>query len=106
MDEKLPIIAGFISTVIFAIGTLPMIFKAVRTRDLCSYSLGNILLSNLGNVIYSLYIYKLSPGPVWFLHTYNLVTTGLMLVWYIKYEGFHGHSPATKRYFKVKHLSR
>ncbi len=90
MDGKLPIIAGYISTGIFAIGTLPMLVKAIRTKDLASYSLGNILLSNLGNFIYSIYIFQLPPGPVWFLHTYNLVTTGLMLIWYVKFEGVRG----------------
>ncbi len=87
MNGELAIIAGYVSTAIFAIGTLPMLIKAIRTRDLASYSLGNIILSNLGNVIYSVYIFQLPPGPVWFLHSYNLVTTGLMLVWYLKFEG-------------------
>ncbi len=88
MDIDLPIIAGFISTALFALGTLPMLAKAFRTKDLSSYSLGNILMSNVGNIIYSLYVFRLPPGPVWFLHTYNLVSTGLMLVWYLKYEGW------------------
>ncbi len=105
METKLPIIAGFISTVIFAIGTLPMLTKAMRTKDLSSYSLGNILLSNFGNLIYSIYIFKLPAGPVWFLHIYNLITTGLMLVWYIKYEGLPVHSPAPKHYSQDKPIS-
>ncbi len=86
MEPSLPTIAGFVSTGLFAAGTLPMLAKAFRTRDLASYSLGNILLANLGNLIYSLYVFHLPPGPVWFLHGFNLVTTGLMLVWYIRYE--------------------
>ncbi len=89
MDMNLPTIAGFISTALFAVGTLPMLAKAFRTRNLASYSLGNILLSNVGNLIYSLYVFQLPPGPVWFLHSYNLLSTGLMLVWYLKYEGWH-----------------
>ncbi len=88
MDINLPIIAGFISTALFALGTLPMLAKALRTKNLSSYSLGNMLMSNVGNIIYSLYVFRLPPGPVWFLHTYNLVSTGLMLVWYLKYEGW------------------
>ncbi len=87
METNLPTIAGFISTGLFAVGTLPMLAKAFRTRNLASYSLGNIALSNVGNVIYSLYVFNLPPGPVWFLHSYNLVTTGVMLVWYLRYEG-------------------
>lgn len=88
MDINLPLIAGFISTALFALGTLPMVTKAFRTKNLASYSLGNILMSNVGNLIYSIYVFNLPPGPIWFLHSYNLLSTGLMLVWYLKYEGF------------------
>ncbi len=86
MDTSLPTIAGFISTGLFAAGTFPMLAKAFRTRDLASYSLGNILLANIGNIIYSLYVFHLPPGPIWVLHGFNLLTTGLMLVWYVRYE--------------------
>src|SRR4051794_38918189 len=80
------IIAGTISTVIFALSTLPMLAKAVRTRDLRSYSLGNILLANVGNVMHSVYIFSLPAGPIWLLHSFYLVTTGMMLSWYLHYE--------------------
>ncbi len=86
METSLPTIAGFISTGLFTAGSLPMLSKAFRTRNLASYSLGNIVLGNVGNVIYSLYVFHLPPGPIWFLHSFNLLTTGLMLFWYIKYE--------------------
>ncbi len=92
IDTNLPTIAGFTSTALFALGTLPMLTKAFRTRNLASYSLGNILLSNVGNIIYSIYVFNLPLGPVWFLHSYNLLTTGMMLVWYLKYEG-RSHQP-------------
>ena len=87
MDINLPMIAGFLSTALFTLGTLPMLTKAFRTKNLASYSLGNILMSNIGNLIYSIYVFNLPPGPIWFLHGYNLLSTGLMLVWYLKYEG-------------------
>ena len=87
IPSDFPMIAGFVSTGLFAVGTLPMLTKAFRTRNLASYSLGNILLSNVGNVIYSIYVFNLPPGPVWFLHSYNLLTSGIMLVWYLRYEG-------------------
>lgn len=87
METNLPTIAGAIATALFTLGTLPMLAKAYRTRNLASYSLGNILTSNVGNVIYSIYVFQLPPGPIWFLHTYNLLSTGLMLVWYLRYEG-------------------
>lgn len=86
IETNLPTIAGLISTALFAMGTLPMLSKAFRTKNLASYSLSNILLSNVGNVLYSIYVFNLPPGPVWFLHGYNLLTTGVMLVWYLKYE--------------------
>jgi uncharacterized protein with PQ loop repeat len=86
MDMNLPVIAGTISTTIFAFSTLPMLLKAFRTKDLKSYSLGNILLANVGNVIHSVYVFNLLFGPIWLLHAFYLVTTGLMLVWYLRYE--------------------
>jgi len=85
MDIRLPVMAGAISTVIFAMSTLPMLVKAARTKDLGSYSLGNILLANVGNVIHSVYVFDLPAGPVWVLHTFYLISTGLMLVWYVRY---------------------
>ena len=88
METSLPTIAGFISTVLFVLGTLPMLVKAFRTKNLASYSLGNILMSNVGNLIYSIYVFQLPPGPIWFLHSFYLLTTGLMLVWYLQYEGW------------------
>jgi uncharacterized protein with PQ loop repeat len=86
MDINLPIIAGTISTIIFVFSELPMLAKAFRTKNLGSYSLGNILLANTGNVIYSVYVFHLPPGPIWLIHTFYLTTTGLMLVWYLRYE--------------------
>jgi uncharacterized protein with PQ loop repeat len=98
METNLPTIAGFISTALFALGTLPMLAKAFRTRNLASYSLSNILLSNIGNIIYSIYVFHLPPGPVWFLQSYNLVTTGLMLIWYLKYEGLTNRPQPSSNY--------
>jgi hypothetical protein len=80
-----PTLAGLVSTVIFAGSTLPMLSKAYRSRDLMSYSLGNILLANVGNVVHSVYVFSLPPGPLWALHVFYLVSTGLMLGWYLRY---------------------
>jgi hypothetical protein len=85
MDASLPVVCGVFSTVTFVIGTLPMLMKAAQTRDLSSYSLGNIVLGNVGNVLNSVYVLSLPPGPVWALHGFNLVTTALMLFWYVRY---------------------
>lgn len=88
MPGYLTTIAGAIATALFALGTLPMLVKAFRTKNLASYSLGNILLSNVGNLIYSVYVFSLPPGPIWILHSFYLLSTGLMLVWYLKYQGW------------------
>jgi hypothetical protein len=81
----LPILAGLTSTVIFAGSTVPMLVKAYRSRNLSSYSLGNIALANLGNVVHSVYVFSLPAGPIWALHAFYLVSTGLMLAWYLRY---------------------
>jgi hypothetical protein len=83
---SVPVIAGAISTVIFALSTFPMLYKAGRSKELGSYSLGNILLSNIGNLVHSIYIFSMPMGPIWLLHSVYLVTTALMLIWYLKYE--------------------
>ena len=86
MNSLMPVIAGAVSTAIFVASALPMLMKAFRTKDLKSYSLPNIALSNVGNVIHSAYVYSLPPGPIWVLHGFYLITTGLMLLWYLRYE--------------------
>lgn len=101
METNLPIIAGTISTTIFAFSTLPMLLKAFRTKNMSSYSLGNILLANVGNIIHSVYVFHLPPGPIWLLHAFYLVTTGLMLVWYLRYET---RSAILKRFHSLMQL--
>ena len=86
MSGDLPTVAGAISTVIFVISTLPMLFKAFRTKDLRSYSLGNIATANVGNLVQCVYVLSLPVGPIWFLHGFYLVATFLMLLWVIRYR--------------------
>jgi len=62
-----------------------MLVKAHRTRDLASYSLGNLLLANVGNAVHSVYVFSLSAGPIWALHSFYLATSGLMLIWWLRY---------------------
>ena len=93
MEFNLPVIAGAIATILFALSTLPMVLKAYRTKDVKSYSLSYLLLGNAGNVFYSVYVFHLPPGPIWLLHTFYLVVTGLMLIWYLRYEWW----PAMRR---------
>lgn len=80
-------LAGMLSTTLFAASTLPMLVKAVRTRDLESYSLGNLALSNVGNVFHSVYVFSLPAGPIWALHGFYLVSAALMLFWYLRHAG-------------------
>jgi hypothetical protein len=96
VTTSIPVLAGIASTVIFASSVLPMLVKARRTKDLTSYSLGNMLLANLGNAVYAIYVYSLPPGPIWFLHGFYVVSTGLMLVWRLRYgRGQVDPSPST-----------
>jgi hypothetical protein len=83
--QDLPMIAGSASTVIFVTSYMPMLVKAVRTKDLSSYSPTQLALANFGNVLYSAYVFSLPPGPIWALHAFYLVATALMLAWYVRY---------------------
>jgi hypothetical protein len=87
MDVDVAVLAGGVSTVIFAGSVMPMIVKAVRTRDLASYSMGNLLLANTGNLVHSVYVYSLPAGPIWALHAFYLVSTGFMLAMYLRHGG-------------------
>ena len=87
---------GAISTTVFALSTLPMLLKAARTKDLSSYSFGNIVLANTGNAIHSIYVFHLPAGPVWVLHSFYVVTSGLMLFWYLLYTPRRGMRSITQ----------
>jgi hypothetical protein len=65
---------------------VPMLLKAFKTKNMHSYSLGNILLNNVGNLIYWLYISSFPLGPIWVMHTFYTAASVLMLVWYLRYE--------------------
>ena len=66
------VIAGIISTTLFAASYLPMLVKAARTRDLASYSASSLAITNLGNAVHTLYILSLPMGPIWALHGFFL----------------------------------
>jgi hypothetical protein len=96
--EDMQIFAGVISTLMFVSSNLPMLWKAFTTKNLTSYSLGHISLSNAGNLIYWLYLFTLPMGPVWFLHGFNTLVAGLMLVGYLHYQGHNrGLQPVRER---------
>lgn len=92
----LPLLAGAVSSAMFVVGILPMVYKAVATKSLQSCSLSSLLFNNLGNLLHALYVYSLPPGPIWLLHSFHLVTTALMLFWYLRYE--------SRRQFKGREL--
>jgi hypothetical protein len=48
--NDLPLIAGSASTLIFVTSYMPMLIKAVRTKDLSSYGPTLLVLANFGNV--------------------------------------------------------
>jgi hypothetical protein len=85
-DMDLAVFAGVLSTGLFAMSYLPMLVKAARTRDLSSYSLGNLAITNLGNAVHSLYVFSLPVGPIWFLHSFYLVASALMLIWFVRFR--------------------
>lgn len=80
------ILAGVMSTGLFAMSYLPMLVKAARTKDLSSYSLGNLAITNAGNLVHSIYVFSLPVGPIWFLHAFYLVASALMLLWFLRYR--------------------
>lgn len=87
-----PVLAGVISTVLFGVSTLPMLHKAARSKDLQSYSAANLAISNAGNAFHSIYVFSLPVGPIWFLHSFYVVSTALMLAWYVRYRTMRGNS--------------
>lgn len=82
---EISIIAGAVASALFAIGTFPKLVKVWRTKNATSYSLGDIALGNLGNVIYLVYVVHLPVGPVWALHGFQMTSSALMLFFYLRY---------------------
>jgi hypothetical protein len=82
----LAVFAGIVSTGLFAMSYLPMLVKAARTRDLSSYSLGNLAITNAGNLVHSVYVFSLPFGPIWLLHGFYLVASALMLLWFLRFR--------------------
>jgi uncharacterized protein with PQ loop repeat len=103
---NLPVLAGTLSTVLFAVGMLPMLLKAARTKDLDSYSLSNLVLSNVANAVHSIYVFNLPAGPIWVLHLAYILASGLMLAWWVRYRDtarrLNGDVPAAGRESSVR----
>jgi hypothetical protein len=84
--DQIQMLAGYASTMLFTSSKIPMLMKVVRTRDMHSYSLGHLSLSNLGNLIYWLYVVSLPPGPIWFLQAFFTAADVLMLLSFVRHE--------------------
>lgn len=76
---NVPMVAGTIATLVFALSNLPMLRKALRTRDVSSYSLSSLVMINAANGLYSMYVFTLPFGPIWALHTFYIVSCAIML---------------------------
>jgi uncharacterized protein with PQ loop repeat len=92
------LVAGSVATTIFMLSHLPMLIKAGRTKDLASYSPLNIVWSNVGNLIYAVYVFNLPPGPIWAMHGFYLTATGLMLFWYLRHRTGRPHGCRVARW--------
>lgn len=95
---SLALVAGTVSSVIFAASNLPMLVKARRSRDLSSYSLAYLVLNNVGNLLYCLYVYQMPPGPIWAMQSFYLLSMGLLLRWYLRFTPRRRARRAQPRY--------
>jgi hypothetical protein len=86
MSMTLAVLAGSVSTALFVASTLPMLVKAARTQDLGSYSVGNLVLANVGNLTYAVYVFSLPVGPIWALHSFYMVSSAAMLAMWVGYR--------------------
>lgn len=84
--EQMQLIAGSLAGLIFATGSVNMAVKAWRTKDLRSYSLGQMVLNNVGNLFYWLYVISLPFGPIYIMHGFFTFVSLLMLIWYFTYR--------------------
>jgi hypothetical protein len=84
--EHIQMVAGSAAGLIFAGASWNMLVKAWRTKDLRSYSLGYMVLNNIGNVLYWVYVGSLPFGPIYFMHSFFTLASLLMLAWYFVYR--------------------
>jgi hypothetical protein len=83
MNGTIAVLAGAVSTALFVASALPMLLKAARTGDLGSYSIGNLALANVGNVVYAVYVFSLPVGPIWALHSFYMLSSLAMLAMWL-----------------------
>lgn len=91
----LQVLAGSLSALIFAAATCNMLLKAWRTKDVASYSLAHVVLNNVGNLFYGIYVVSLPFGPVHLMHGFYSLAALLMLVWCLMYRAAPRQTQAT-----------
>lgn len=84
--DDIQVFAGFVSSFIFIGSNFPMLYKALATRNLHSYSLSQIGMANVGNLIHWLYMMALPVGPIWILHGFHTAVALVMLALYLRFE--------------------
>lgn len=100
------LLAGMVSTGLFAVSYLPMLLKALHTRDLDSYSLGYLALSNVANAVHSVYVFSLPLGPIWLLHFFYVVASALLLIWYLRFRSGPAGHPAPQQAQRAQQAQR
>ena len=75
--------AGIISTLMFLGSNLPMVVQAIRSRDVSSYSRGYLVMTNIGNAVYTVYVLSLPAGPIWLLHLVYTTVSAFMLLLHV-----------------------
>lgn len=106
-SEIIQIMAGLVSSKIFAISTLTMLLKTMRTKNVDSFSLSSLVLSNIGNIVYWLYVISLPFGPIYFLHGFYTIAMVIMLLFYVGYHNrtiFNQNSTQTKQRITTQEL--
>jgi hypothetical protein len=61
------------------------------------------VLANVGNAVYSIYVFHLPPGPIWLLHTFYFVSSALMLFWSLRYAHRPRRAHRTVDHQEVSH---
>ncbi len=84
--SQLQLLAGSLSSLIFVTSNFPMLWKVVKTRNVKSYSLGQIILRNLGNLVYWIYVASLPVGPAWYLQALFTLSGLVLLVCYLQFR--------------------
>ena len=104
--SQLPVLAGTVAATIFVGSYLPMVARAVRTRDLSSYSRASLVLANVGNLVQTAYVVTLPLGPIWGLHAFYLLASLVMLGLHLHTQRGAGHPVPRSSWVRVSRRGR